>query len=126
MSGARNRHGYPIGLWRGGFVEIGFGSASGWKQPAKTATQLRSNRRGDKRAAVTTAPKYWEMIADGLGRAGWTWGHVSYFAGDGRKMFCADAHRGDGRRFIVHAEDLAVAFIELEAQCRKAQALALL
>jgi len=36
----------------------------------------------------------------------------------GRKMICADAHRDDGRRFVVHAEDASVAFVELEAQCR--------
>jgi hypothetical protein len=43
---------------------------------------------------------------------------VSYFDGDGWKMICADAHRGDGKRFVVHAEDASVAFAELEAQCR--------
>ena len=30
--------------------------------------------------------KYWEMIADKLARDGWTWGVVSYFDRDGRKM----------------------------------------
>ena len=49
--------------------------------------------------------KYWEMIADKLARDGWTCGVVSYFDRDGRKMICADARRGDGKRFIVHAED---------------------
>ena len=33
-------------------------------------------------------------------------------------MICADAHRRDGKRFVVHAEDANVAFAELEAQCR--------
>ena len=68
---------------------------------------------------MNTAPQYWELIAGGLGRAGWSWGHVSYFDRDGRKMHCVDAHRDDGPRFIVHAEELAIAFIELEAQCRE-------
>jgi hypothetical protein len=59
------------------------------------------------------------MIADKLARDGWMWGVVSYFDGDGRKVICADAHRGDdGKRFVVHAEDASVAFAELEAQCR--------
>ena len=64
--------------------------------------------------------KYWEMIANKLTRHGWTWGVVSYFDGDGRKMICADAHRGDGKRFVLHAEDASVTFAELEAQCRNA------
>ena len=29
-------------------------------------------------------------------------------------MFVADAHRDDGRRFIVHADELLTAFVELE------------
>jgi hypothetical protein len=29
------------------------------------------------------------------------------------------AHRGDGKRFVVHAEDASVAFVELEAQSRE-------
>ena len=62
--------------------------------------------------------KYWELIADQLHRAGWSWGHVSFWQIDGRRMHCVDAHRGDGRRFIVHADDLLTAFLELERQCR--------
>jgi len=36
------------------------------------------------------------MIADKLARDGWRCGVVSYFDGAGRKMICADPHRGDG------------------------------
>ncbi len=63
---------------------------------------------------------YWELIADELARDGWTWGTVSYFTGDGRRLHCADAHCGDGRRFIVHAESKGAAFLELQTQCRAA------
>jgi hypothetical protein len=33
----------------------------------------------------------------------------------GRTIFVADAHRGDGERFIVHADEKLTAFVELEA-----------
>lgn len=32
-------------------------------------------------------------------------------------MFCVDAQR-DGKRFIVHADDILTAFLELERQCK--------
>ena len=59
------------------------------------------------------------MIAVGLHRADWPWGMVEYADRDDRRMFCVDAHR-DAKRFVVNAEDLTVAFLELEAQCRAA------
>jgi hypothetical protein len=31
-----------------------------------------------------------------------------------RTIWIADAHRGDGKRFIVHADELLTAFLELE------------
>ena len=61
--------------------------------------------------------KYWEIIADNFNKAGWAWGHVSAITPYGR-IFIADAHRGDGRRFIVQAYDLLTAFIELERAVR--------
>jgi hypothetical protein len=33
---------------------------------------------------------------------------------EGRTIFVADAHRGDGQRFVVHADDKFTAFLELE------------
>src|SRR6266571_6764035 len=47
--------------------------------------------------------KYWESIADNLSKAGWTWGCVSAVNSRGRTIFVADAHRGDGKRFIARA-----------------------
>lgn len=64
------------------------------------------------------AEKYWEIIADQLRAAGWSLGWCSFYDGDGRKMFSADAHKDDGRRFVVHAENLAVALDELQRQTR--------
>jgi hypothetical protein len=58
--------------------------------------------------------KYWEIIADNLGEAGWSWGCVSTMDRQGRTIFVADAHRDDGRRFVVHAEEKVTAMLELE------------
>jgi hypothetical protein len=56
----------------------------------------------------------WEIIADNLSKAGLNWGCVATVNGEGRTIFVADAHRGDGQRFIVHADDKFTAFLELE------------
>jgi len=45
--------------------------------------------------------KYWEIIADNLSKAGWSWGCVSAVTSEGRIIWVADAHRGDGKRFVV-------------------------
>jgi hypothetical protein len=50
--------------------------------------------------------------------AGWSWGRVSAFDSAGRTIWIADAHRGDRKRFIVRADELLTAFIELEAAIR--------
>jgi hypothetical protein len=47
--------------------------------------------------------KYWEIIADNLKKAGWSWGCVSAVDSRGRTIFVADAHHGDGKRFVVGA-----------------------
>jgi predicted RNA-binding protein with TRAM domain len=33
----------------------------------------------------------------------------------GRTIFVADAHRGDGERLVVHADEKLTAFLELES-----------
>jgi len=40
--------------------------------------------------------KYWEIIADNLSKAGWSWGCLSAVDSRGRTIWIADAHRGDG------------------------------
>ena len=59
--------------------------------------------------------KYWEIIADNLSKAGWSWGCVSAVDRDGRTIFVADAHRDDGKRFVVRADEKLTAFLELES-----------
>jgi hypothetical protein len=46
--------------------------------------------------------KYWEIIADNLSKAGWSWGCVSGVDSNGQTMFTVDAHR-DEKRFVVRA-----------------------
>ena len=58
--------------------------------------------------------KYWEIIADNLSKAGWSWGCVSAVDSNGRTIFVTDAHRGDGKRFVVRADEKQTAFLELE------------
>ena len=57
--------------------------------------------------------KLWEIIADSLSKAGWSWGWVSAIDSEGRTIWIVDAH-GYGKRFIVRAEELLTAFLELE------------
>ena len=47
-------------------------------------------------------------------KAGWSWGCVSAIDSSGRTIFVDDAYRGDGKRFIVRADELLTAFLELE------------
>ena len=58
--------------------------------------------------------KYWELIADKLSAAGWSWGYCSAVTKDGWRWI-VDAH-GSGRRYIVHPDELLSAFLELEAR----------
>jgi hypothetical protein len=46
----------------------------------------------------------------------WGWGYVSGLDSDGQAIWFVDAHRDDGRRFIVNADEKLSAFVELERQ----------
>jgi len=59
--------------------------------------------------------KDWETTADNLSKAGWSWGCVSALDREGRTIWIADAHRGDGQRLIVLADEKLTAFLELES-----------
>ena len=58
--------------------------------------------------------KSWEIIADNLSKAGWSWGSVLAIDFHGRTIWIVDAHRDNGKRFVVHAEEKLTAFLELE------------
>jgi hypothetical protein len=63
--------------------------------------------------------KYWELIADNLSKAGWSRGCVSAVDSNGRTIWIADAHRDNGKRFVVRADDKLTAFLELESVIRR-------
>ena len=56
-----------------------------------------------------------ETIVDHISKAGWSWGCISAVDSEGRTIWIADAHRGDGKRFLVRADEKLAAFLELEA-----------
>ena len=62
--------------------------------------------------------KYWEIIADNLSKAGWSWGCVSAVDSRGRTIFIVDAHSGDGKRFVGQAVEKLTMFLELESAIR--------
>ncbi len=58
--------------------------------------------------------KSWEIIADNLKKRGWSLGWVSILDREWRTIWIADAHRDNGKRFVVRAEEKLTAFLELE------------
>ena len=59
-----------------------------------------------------------ELIADNPSKAGWTWGYVATLNRDGRTIFVADARPGDGKHFVVRADEKLAAFVELDSAIR--------
>jgi hypothetical protein len=62
--------------------------------------------------------KYWEIIADNLSKAGWSWGCISAIDSNGRTIWIVDAHRDNGKRFVARADEKLAAFVELESRSR--------
>ena len=62
--------------------------------------------------------KYCEIIADNLSKARLELGCLSAIDSNGRTFWIADAHRDDGKRFVVHADEILTAFLELESAIR--------
>jgi len=57
--------------------------------------------------------KLWEIIADNLSKAGFSMGWVSALDVKGRTIWIVDAH-GYGKCFIVRADEILTAFLEME------------
>jgi hypothetical protein len=55
-----------------------------------------------------------EIIAGNLTKAGFSMGCVSVIDSNGRTIWIADAHQGDGKQYIVRGYELLTAFRELE------------
>jgi len=62
--------------------------------------------------------KDWQIIAGNLKKRGWSLGWVSAFDLEGRTIRIADAHQGDGMRFVVRADEKLTAFLEWESLVR--------
>jgi hypothetical protein len=93
---------------RGFTVAVGIASACSF--PSWIFYHFRDCHVENKRDRIHRA-KYWEIIS----KAGWSWGCVATIDSNGRTIFVADAHRDDGKRFVVHADEKLSAFIELES-----------
>jgi len=68
--------------------------------------------------AQSVKARHWEIIADNLSKAGWSWGCISAIDCNGRTIWIVDAHRDDGKRFVVRADEKLTAFLELETVIR--------
>jgi hypothetical protein len=53
-------------------------------------------------------------IADDLSKAGWSWAAVQAWILRAEQSGVQTANRGDGKRFIVRADEKLTAFLELE------------
>ena len=58
--------------------------------------------------------KYWEIIARNMKKRGGAWIMSQTLDSHGRTIWIADAHRHDGKRLVVHADEKLTAFVELE------------
>ena len=65
-----------------------------------------------------------EIIADNLSKAGWSWGCVSALDAHGRTIWIADAHRDDGKRYVVRTDEKLTVFLELEAELNSVEHIA--
>jgi hypothetical protein len=54
-----------------------------------------------------------------LSKAGWSWVCVATVDSNGQTIFVADAHRDNGKRLIVTADEKLRAFLELQRVTRE-------
>ena len=59
------------------------------------------------------------IIADKLSKAGWSWGWVSAVNSKGQTIWIVDAHRDDGKRYVVRSDEKLTAFLKLERITRE-------
>ena len=55
---------------------------------------------------------YSDIIAEEMHKAGWSYGYTAAFI-EGEMLYVVDAHKDDGHRYVVYAETLMTAFMEL-------------
>jgi hypothetical protein len=71
-----------------------------------------------KKGTIRFNVKFWEVIADNLSKAGWSWGCVATVDLEGRTIWVVAADR-NAQRFIVHADEKLTAFCELKRAVRQ-------
>jgi hypothetical protein len=49
--------------------------------------------------------KYWEIIAQNLSKAGWSWSCVATVDREGRNILLLTHIAAKGKRFVVHADE---------------------
>src|SRR6266481_1302605 len=71
----------------------------------RKSTRLNSSHSSISYAVFCLKKKNWEIIDDNLKQRGWSLGCVSAVDRDGRTIWIADAHRDDGKRCVVRADE---------------------
>jgi hypothetical protein len=66
-------------------------------------------------ASAVVLPQWKPVSSEAI----WSCGCVSAVDRDGRTIWIADAHRDNGKRFVVHADERLTAFLELERVTRE-------
>jgi len=59
--------------------------------------------------------KYWEIIADNLSKAGWSYGCVSAVDSEGQTIWITDAHQDEVSGSLCVADEKLTAFVEPES-----------
>jgi hypothetical protein len=57
--------------------------------------------------------KYWEIVADNLKKPDGAWAGSQALDSNWRTIWIVDAHRDDGKRYVVRAVEMLTAFIEI-------------
>lgn len=65
-----------------------------------------------------------EIIVNKIMKAGFSVGWVSALDTEGHTLWIADAHRDNGKRFVVRSDEKLTAFVELESAIRGGDELA--
>jgi hypothetical protein len=74
---------------------------------------IRGRTKSIAKSLTLTLGQKWSVVGF-ENKAGWSWGCVATIDSNGRTIFVADAHRDDGKRFVVRSDEMLSAFLELE------------
>ena len=83
-------------------------------QSGKTQTAELSACRLERKRGRIRRGEYWEIIVTKIIKAGFSVGWVSAVDSEGRTIWIVDAHRDNGKRFVVRSDEILTAFLELE------------